>query len=152
MDLPYDYEDLVGFFKDTKKLSLHSATHITKQQIRQLVQNFYEVEHDEERFFEIAINRSFLVKNFLTLIPKEAYRLHPKRSGTMNMDFDEPKIMTWAEMTDRFGGRWALMGMVVCYGCEMENDFLRICSMKYFTKHKLIKLYNKFDSDPSDSD
>ena len=38
MDLPYTYEDLFGFFKDTKKLSLHSTAHITKQEICQLVQ------------------------------------------------------------------------------------------------------------------
>ncbi|PAV64342.1 hypothetical protein WR25_20480 [Diploscapter pachys] len=141
MDLPYTYEDLIGFFKDTKRLTFHSTIHITKQQLCQLVQfpffsfqHFYEVKHDEECMFEIMIRKSFLVKNFLKLIPKEAYSLHLKRSGSVG---SEPETRTWAEMTDRFGGRWAIADVAVDvdYGFEMDINFLRICSMKYFTEH-----------------
>ena len=38
MDLPYTYEDVFGFFKDTKKLSFHSETRITEEKICQIVQ------------------------------------------------------------------------------------------------------------------
>ncbi|PAV62029.1 hypothetical protein WR25_00547 [Diploscapter pachys] len=144
MDLPYTYEDLIGFFKDTKRLTFHSTIHITKKQIRQLVQSFYEVKHDEECMFEIMLHKSFLVKDFLTLIPKEAYSLHLKRSGIVG---SEPETRTWAEMTDRFGGIWAIADVAVDvdYGFETDINFLRICSMKYFTEH------DQSDSDQSDS-
>ena len=39
-------------------------------------QYFYEVEHDEERMLEIEFGEGFLVEDFLTLIPEEAYKLH----------------------------------------------------------------------------
>ncbi|PAV91874.1 hypothetical protein WR25_15624 [Diploscapter pachys] len=126
LDLPYTCKDLFGFFKDTKKLILWSATRITKQQACQLVQHFYEVKQDE-RILEIKFYEDFLVKDFLTLIPEEAYRLHLKRSGNIG---PEPENMIWAEMTDRFGGAWALMEMGMYYGWGASENRLRICSME----------------------
>ncbi|PAV86431.1 hypothetical protein WR25_24466 [Diploscapter pachys] len=142
--LPYTYEDLFGFFKDTKELTLGSVTRITKQQLCQLVQNFYEVKHDEECFFKIGIEEDFLVKDLLTLIPEEAYSLHLKRSGDIG---PEPEMMIWAEMTDRFGGRWGLMDITVYeLGIVRDENLLIICSMKYFNEDS-----DQFDSDQSDS-
>ncbi|PAV88952.1 hypothetical protein WR25_24386 [Diploscapter pachys] len=149
MDLPYTYEDLFGFFKDTKRLSLHSTTHITKQEICQLVQHFYEVKQDEERMIEIDLNEYPLVEDILTLIPKEAYKLHLKRSPVLG---SEPKVINWVEMTDRFGGTWAMMDMGSCYDEEMDESFLRICSMKYFIEENMNELSDQSDSDQSDSD
>ncbi|PAV73136.1 hypothetical protein WR25_12668 [Diploscapter pachys] len=149
MDLPYTYEDLFGFFKDTKKLSLHSTTHITKQEICQLVQHFYEVKHDEECMIEIDLNEDPLVEDILTLIPKEAYKLHLKRNPVLD---SEPKVMSWAEMTDRFGGTWAIMDMVSFCDEEMDESFLRICSMKYFIEENMNELSDQSDSNQSDSD
>ncbi|PAV56982.1 hypothetical protein WR25_16748 [Diploscapter pachys] len=145
MDLPYTYKDLFGFFKNTKKLSLRSATHITDRQISQLVQHFYEVKQDEERTFEIMIGKGFLVKDFLRLIPKKAYKLYLKRNGFVG---PKRKWIIWAEMTDRFDGRWALMIMAARSYCP----FLRIFNMKYLTKDNLIELSNQSGPDQSDSD
>ncbi|PAV82253.1 hypothetical protein WR25_24509 [Diploscapter pachys] len=126
IDLPYTYKDLVGFFKDTKKLSLHSATRITKKQIRRLVQHFYEVQHDEECMFEIEINEEVRIKDLLTLIPKKAYKLHPKKRRGMD---PVPEMLIWAEMTDKFGGRWAMIDMALYYGWVASSNLFRICSM-----------------------
>ncbi|PAV88106.1 hypothetical protein WR25_09116 [Diploscapter pachys] len=149
LDLPYTYEDLFGFFKDIKKLSLRSAHHITKQQLGQLVQNFHEVKHDEECRFTIGIDEDFLVNDLLTLIPKEAYRLNLKRSGNIG---PEPEKMIWAEMTDRFGGTWALREMGMHNIWERGKNIFHICSMKYFTENEVIELSDQSDSDQSDSD
>ncbi|PAV63796.1 hypothetical protein WR25_26306 isoform B [Diploscapter pachys] len=149
VDLPYTYEDLFGFFKDTKKLSLHSETHIAEEQLGQLVQDFYEVKRDEERTLEIKFDGDFLIKDFLTLIPEEAYSLQLKRSRIVG---PEPEIRTWAEMTDKFGGRWALIVIVMNYHCR----FLHIRNMNYFTEDCLSNLGDEFEInqffDPSDSD
>ncbi|PAV78447.1 hypothetical protein WR25_13247 [Diploscapter pachys] len=76
MDPPYTYEDLVGLFKDTKRLSLRCVTNIAEEQLCQLVQHFYEVKHDEECLFEIGFAGGSLITDLLTLIPEEAYSLH----------------------------------------------------------------------------
>ncbi|PAV80050.1 hypothetical protein WR25_04885 [Diploscapter pachys] len=149
MDLPYTYEDLVGFFKDAKVLKFQSTSHITKQQICQLVQHFYEVKHDEECTFEIKVNESFLVKDLLTLIPEESYKLHLKRSGNIG---PEPENMIWAEMTDRFGGAWALMEMGMYDMWDKGKNMLHICSMEYSIESELIELSDQSDSDQSYSD
>lgn len=43
--------------------------------------------------------------------------------------------LSWAEMTDRFGGRWAIEDAVVRYCWRTYRNLLRICSMKFFTEH-----------------
>ena len=42
----------------------------------------------------------------------------------------EPETMVWAEITDRFGERWALMDVAVYYDLAITENILRIWNMK----------------------
>ena len=67
----------------------------------------------------------------------------------------EREMMIWAEMTDRFGGRWALMDMGVHYELATSEYLFHIFNMKYyFTEpNPNDQSYSdQSDSDQSDSD
>ena len=44
------------------------------------------------------------------------------------------------------------MDMGSCYDDEMDEIFLRICSMKYFIEDNMNELFDQSDSNQSDSD
>ena len=64
----------------------------------------------------------------------------------------EPEVMIWAEMTDRFGGRWAIADMAVYYGWETSSDTLCISNTKYLTEDSYQSDSDQSDSYQSDSD
>ena len=63
------------------------------------------------------------------------------------MTRDWKRRMTWAEMTDKFDGRWALMDVRAHYNWKFCENVLRICSMKNFTENKPIGFSDLSDFD-----
>ena len=73
-----------------------------------------------------------------------------QRSGNIG---PEPKWMIWAEMTDRFGGTWALIDTALYFSHrETNSNTLRICSMKCLTEKRPIEFSDQSDCYQSDSD
>lgn len=56
-----------------------------------------------------------------------------QRSGIVG---SKPETRTWAKMTDKFGGKWALVDLRWDSNWAPYKNVLRICSMKNLTKNK----------------